>query len=574
MRYSWRQLTNRNDSRPRFPLIGDALSYIRALPPSDRLIAYVLLGLAGLTVLIGLFALQRSFLIEEPAYGGSFTEGVVGAPRFVNPLLALTDTDRDLARLTYAGLMGTAADGSLVPVLAERYEVADTGLVYTFTLREGAEFHDGTPVTADDVVYTVQKAQDPGLKSPELANWAGIRAEAVDSRTVRFTLPRAYAPFLEKTTLGILPAHLWRNVSNQQFPFSPLMVRPIGAGPFKVESVRQDKEGFITGYTLAAFKEFATGRPYLDRISFAFFDEESDLELALRNNRIDSAYGIAREGALEAPYARTFGAFFNRNANPVFESLAVRRALSLAVNRAAITDAILGGYATPIAGPVPPGSGIETTPVPSSEDRIQAAAAILQEAGWEYDENARLWDNPDVESELRITVRTSNVPELKSIGQQIQSDWAALGVPTSLELFEPADLTQNVIRPRNYDVLLFGMVVGRDRDLYAFWHTQERSDPGLNIALYSNTSVDALLERLRSQSDPAVRMQALQEAETLIAADVPAAFTHAPAFVYAAPKGMKGVGLPQIAAPSDRFATVATWYRNTQEVWPMFAKRQ
>lgn len=575
MRYSWKQLTKRTDtSKTRFPLIEDAVSYVRALPPGDRFIAYVLIGLAGLSVLIGLFALQRSFLIKEPAYGGSFTEGVVGTPRFVNPLLALTDTDRDLARLTFAGLMGTGSDGSLVPVLAESYTVSENGLIYTFVLRENAKFHDGTPVTADDVVFTVQKAQDPGLKSPELANWAGIRAEAVDSRTIRFTLPRPYAPFLEKTTLGILPSRLWRNVSNQQFPFSPLMVRPVGAGPFKVENVRQDKNGFIAGYHLVAFKEYALGRPYLDRISFRFFDEQDDLALAVRNRKVDSAYGVAREDALKAPYARVFGAFFNENANPVFADVRVRRALSLAINREAIANTVLGGYATPIAGPVPPGSGIELTPVPPAEGRIQAAADALVQAGWKYDEAARLWDNPNVDAGLRLTIRTSNVPELKAIGQQMQTDWAALGVPTSLELYEPSDLTQNVIRPRNYDVLLFGMVVGRDRDLYAFWHSQERTDPGLNIALYSNAQVDALLERLRSQSDPTARLAALQEIEAAIAGGYPAAFTHAPTFVYAVPQGIQGIALPQIGAPADRFATAATWYRYTQEVWPIFAKQQ
>jgi len=571
MRYGWKQLSTRDTTRPRFPLVAETVSYVRSLPASDRLIAYVLFGIAAATLIAGAFALQRSFLVAEPAYGGSFREGLVGTPRFVNPLLALTDTDRDLARLTYAGLMGTAADGSLVPVLAERYEVADTGLVYTFTLREDATFHDGTPVTADDVVFTVQKAQDPGLKSPEFPNWAGIRAEAVDSRTVRFTLPKAYAPFLEKTTLGVLPAHLWRSVSNQQFPFSPLMVRPVGAGPFEVESVRQDRDGTITGYSVRAFGGYVLGRPYLDRISFRIYDEEDDLALALANGKVDSAYGIPAEGAVTAPYARVFGVFFNPNTNAAFEELSVRRALSLAINRDAITSSILGGYAAPVMGPVPPGSGINVTPVPSLENRIRDAAAALEDAGWAYDEEARIWAKG--EESLRVTLRTSNVPELKVIGQQIQSDWAALGVPTSLELFEPSDLTQNVIRPRRYDALLFGMVVGRDRDLYAFWHTAERSDPGLNIALYSNTEVDALLERLRGQSDPTLRTEALQAVETQIASEYPAAFTHAPEFVYKAPSGVKGITLPQIASPSDRFSTASTWYRYTQEVWPFLARK-
>ena len=207
---------------------------IDGLKPGDRLIAYVL----GLFVLVsglaGLYAIERSFLIEQPANGGSLTEGVIGSPRFVNPLLALSDTDRDLARLTYAGLMGIAENGELIPVLAENYTISEDGKTYIFTLRENAEFSDGRPVTAEDVVFTVQKAQDPGLKSPELANWANVRAEVIDARTVSFTLPKAYAPFLEDATLGILPAHLWRNIPNEQFPFSPRMERPVGAGPFKV----------------------------------------------------------------------------------------------------------------------------------------------------------------------------------------------------------------------------------------------------------------------------------------------------------------------------------------------------
>ena len=123
-----------------------------------------------------------------PAYGGSLTEGEIGSPRFVNPLLALTDADRDLSTLTYAGLMGISADGALVPVLAESYTISPDGKSYTFVLRPNAKFSDGTPVTAGDVVFTVQKAQDPALKSPEFADWSGVAAEAIDSRTVRFTL--------------------------------------------------------------------------------------------------------------------------------------------------------------------------------------------------------------------------------------------------------------------------------------------------------------------------------------------------------------------------------------------------
>lgn len=568
MSYSWKQLTKQT-TNPRTPVFGNVLGSVRALPPSDQVLASVLAAFVVVTVLVGLFALQRSFLVTLPAYGGGFTEGIVGTPRFVNPLLALSDADRDLSRLAFAGLMGTGPDGSLIPVLAESYAVSEDGTIYTFVLREGIRFSDNTPITSDDVVYTVQKAQDPGLKSPELANWAGITVEAVDARTVRFTLPKAYAPFLEETTLGILPAHLWRSVKNEEFPFSPLMTRPVGAGPFMVSSVKRNKDGFITGYTLRANKHYALGRPYIDRISFVFFDEESDLELALHNGSIDSGYGVADNDALRVPYARIFGTFFNASANPAFADVEVRRALSLAINRDAIVTGILGGYATPINGPVPPGSGIEIASVPDSANRVQEAAAILERAGWKYDQEVRVWTKG--EDALRTTLRTSNVPELKLIAQQVQADWASLGIPTSLELFEPGELTQNVIRPRRFEALFFGMVVGRDHDLYAFWNSAERSDPGLNIAQYSDRTVDQLLERARTEADPEVRLALLADIETRIAADYPAAFTHTPDFVYTLPKGMRGVTLTQIASPADRFATVATWYLYTQDVWPFLA---
>jgi peptide/nickel transport system substrate-binding protein len=169
-------------------------------------------------------------------------------------------------------------------------------------------------------------------------------------------------------------------------------------------------------------------------------------------------------------------------------------------------------------------------------------------------------------------MKTSNVPELKAVAEAARDDWQALGIPVSVELYEPGDLNQNVIRPRKYGALLFGMVIGRDQDLFAFWHSSERNDPGLNISLYANHTVDGLLEKQRAESDLEKRDSYLKQINTLIATDYPAAFTHTPDFVYSVPKDLKGVLLTQIAAPSDRFAGVTKWYRRTESVWPFFSR--
>jgi len=555
------------------PALERAGEHIRSLSLGDRTILYLLAVLAGLASIGGLYALERSLLVEVPAYGGTLIEGEVGSPQFINPLLAISDADRDLASLVYAGLMGLSGKGSLVPVLAESYTVSPDGKSYTFVLRSNAKFTDGTPVTAQDVVFTVRKAQDSALKSPEYANWSGVSVSAVDTRTVRFALAKPYAPFLGLTTLGILPSRLWQNISNEEFPFSTLETNPVGAGPFKVSDISRDASGLIKNVSLVANPDAVLGRPYLDGIRFNFYSRAEDLASAVKNGAVESAYDVSTKGALTAPYARVFGVFWNPSEKQVYARAEVRKALSLALNRKDIVDTVLGGYATPIMGPVPPGENVIQVPVPQSDDTTASAAQVLKSAGWVYDGTARIWKNSGAKQSLdRITIRTSNVPELKSVASAVKDDWERLGVPVDIELYEPGDLSQNVIRPRKYEALLYGMVIGRDQDLYAFWSSQERNDPGLNIALYANKTVDALLESARSSVSDSVRTTNLQKIENLIAADYPAAFIYAPDFTYAVPEDLHGVVLPQIITPSDRFATVASWYRSTDAVWPFLAK--
>lgn len=569
MNDAWRQRLTRVRN---IPILNRLREQVRGFSPGDRVVFYALAILVGIASLSGLYALERSLLVEVPAYGGTLVEGEVGSPQFINPLLAVSDADRDLSSLVYAGLMGLSGSGELVPVLAESYAIGDGGRTYTFTLRRGATFSDGTPVAADDVVFTVEKAQNAALKSPKYADWSGVSVTAVDQRTVRFTLAKPYAPFLWLTTLGILPSRIWRNISSEEFPFSTLETSPVGAGPFKVASVSRDASGLIRSVSLDANPRYALGRPYLDGIRFDFYSRSEDLASARASGAVESAYGVTAGGALKAPYARVFGVFWNQSEKRVYARAEVRKALSLALDRSAIINTALGGYAMAVMGPVPPGEDVKQAPVPQSENPTATAAAILQSSGWAYDGAARAWRNVGAKQTLdRITLRTSNVPELKNIASAVKADWERLGIAVDVELYEPGDLSQNVIRPRKYEALLYGMVIGRDQDLYAFWDSQERNDPGLNIALYANKAVDALLENARASTDRETRAAALQKIENIVSADYPAAFIYAPDFIYAVPSGLRGVALPQIITPSDRFATAASWYRSTDAVWPFFA---
>ncbi|HUD03909.1 MAG TPA: ABC transporter substrate-binding protein, partial [Candidatus Paceibacterota bacterium] len=218
-----------------------------------------------------LVLLSDHFTVLVPTHGGSLTEGIIGTPRFVNPILATSDADRDIVALTYSGLMRAMPNGTLTPDLAKTYTISPDGLTYTFTLRQNAKFQDGTPVTADDVVFTVMKVQDLDIKSPEFANWNGVTAKADSSSEVSFTLKQPYAFFLQNATLGILPKHIWANVTDDSFPFSSYNTKPIGSGPFTVTSVSRDSSGVPTEYSLSAFGDFALGAPYLDSLTIKFY---------------------------------------------------------------------------------------------------------------------------------------------------------------------------------------------------------------------------------------------------------------------------------------------------------------
>lgn len=545
---------------------------VKGFSSGDRVIFAILAILVSVSTLTVLLSLQRSYLVEIPSRGGSLTEGSIGSPRFVHPLLAVSDADRDLVALTYAGLMGTTGDGSLVPVLAERYEIGDEGRTYTFTIREDAVFHDGVRVTAEDVLFTIEKAQDPLLKSPKRPNWEGVAVEVLDERTVVFHLKEAYAPFLENATLGILPSHVWKHVGVEEFPFTTYTVEPIGAGPYRVQKVYRDAGGILERYELRSFKDYVLGEPYLSRLTLRFYPRAEDLAHAFERGEVESAHSVTNTGAhtmYTAPYSRVFGIFLNQNNNPALARAGVRKALEAAIDRDVLVQEALGGTAQSVHGPIPGEVVAETTR--SEEERRAAVAEHLTGAGYRFDEEQGLWlrgsTNPE---QLTITVRTSNVAELRASGEIVKRMWDSVGIPTTIEYFDVSDLNQNVIRPRRYDALLFGMIVGRELDLFPFWHSSQRNDPGLNVAMYASADADRLVTTARREADIEKRRALSNELGEELREEVPAIFLYTPTFSYFAPADVAGINLPQITVTSDRFADVHTWYRRTERVWPIF----
>ncbi len=575
---------------------------IRSLSPLET----VFFGLCGFLVLLStLLVLERintMLLVEIPTHGGTLEEGVVGSPRFVNPLLAIGDADRDLTMLIYSGLMRAEPDGALVPDLAQSYTISEDGRTYTFTLRNDATFHDGTKVTADDVLFTIAKAQDAALKSPKRANWDGVTVIKNTEQQIVFMLEQPYSPFLENTTLGILPKHLWKDIDIEEFPFSAYNTHAVGSGPFRVKKINRDSSGIPESYTLVPFKNFVHGAPYIDKLVVKFYPTEEMLLEAYRHSKIDSINSVTPESAqklkeqgnrvLFSPLPRIFAVFFNQNQAQIFTHEEVRRALALAIDKEKIITDVLSGYGVPIDGPIPSDlletsaarrEQVKVTPeattpeenattTPAEDPRITKARKVLLDNGWKFDDTLGIMVKKSGKGNavLSFSLATSNAPELKATAQIIKEAWEKLGGSVELKIFETGDLNQNVIRPRKFDALLFGEVVGRDLDLYAFWHSSQMSDPGLNIALYANITSDKLLEGVRATSDKNERMKKYHAFLDEIKFDQPAIFLYSPDFVYLIPEKIHGVKLGKITAPSERFLGIDTWYIETEHVWQIF----
>jgi len=278
-----------------------------------------------------------------------------------------------------------------------------------------------------------------------------------------------------------------------------------------------------------------------------------------------------------APLPRIFAVFFNQNQAPAFTYLEVRKALARTVDRERIVSEVLSGYGVPIYGPLPP-TLFDTSALSGDmatgtiDAAIGDAQALLEKNGWKPDPEDGVLTKTVKKQPVRLefSIAIPNTPELQAAAKIIREDWERLGAKVSLNFFDTGDINQNVIRPRSYDALFFGEVVGRDLDLYAFWDSSQRNDPGLNIALYTNLKADKLLESARTTQSLPDRIAQYQAFAEQVNEDIPAAFVYSPKFIYVVPKDLKGLDISHVTIPSDRFLGVADWYLETDRVWNIF----
>jgi len=627
-------------------------------------LGFLLLFLAAFTTLS--LNIYYSSTIEMPTEGGVHIEGIIGQPRFINPIYANSDADRDLVQLIFSGLMRYNTELNVVPDLAEIFNIEDDR-IYTFTLKKELKWQDGNPITADDVIFTIKTIQNPDFKSPLQANWVGVDVEKVDDLTIRFILKKPYAAFLENCTVGILPQHIWQNIPPENFAFDSHNLDAIGSGPFKIKKIKE-KNVQVTYITLNQNSLYHGKKPNISEIKFLFFQNEESLIKATKKGDVNgvsltSAVSIDKEWEnhlMSLP--RYFAIFFNQQKSEVLKDEDVRLALNYATNKNDIVKQVLNIENEELINqkvvdsPILPKIYGFELPENIYEFNPEKAKEILEEAGYKgegirekviekelafsfksklatgsegnevtelqkclskysdiypdgtvsgyygsktaeavslfqekyYEEilepygytegtgsvgsstraklNELCFEQSNETLKLKITLVTVDQPQMVQVAEIIKEQWEAVGVELDVQQYSLFQLEQNFIKPRDYDTLLFGEVLGAIPDPFPFWHSSQKKDPGLNLAIYDNKKADTYLEDNRKATDLGTRANKLDSFQNILIEDLPSIFLYSPDFIYATSKELQGVNVKKITDPSKRFIGVEDWFIKTKRI--------
>ncbi len=534
----------------------------RSLTPEKVIIFWVLFAAGIGFFFASLITFNRRFLVTVPTYGGEIREGVLGTPRFINPVLATSDQDEDLTTLVFAGLTKKKNDGGVLLDMAERIDMSEDGLRYAVTIKSNARFHDGAKVTVDDIIYTVSIVQNPTIKSPHRIEWEGITVEKTSDTQLTFVLKKSFPLFMETLSLGILPKHVWKNLTEDQISLSDFNIHAIGSGPYMISDVTT-QSGIPTVFTLKAHDNYTLGRPYIETITILTYQNEKYLMKAFTDRDITRVHGISPEKVTTLNLAsstiktsllpRTFAIFFNPNKTAALADKNVRVALQMAIDKQAIVDQVLFKYGKVINNPYP----FDTDDTPIEYNTDKARELLIKSKAIK-----------NASSTFEITLATANTDEMKKVAEMIKLDWEKIGVTTNIAIYDVSDLNQNIIKDRDFQVLLFGAITETPSDLYAFWHSSQRTYPGLNISNYVSKALDENLEILRTSTNEEERASAYEAVKKEFSEETPGIFLFAPSLIYIT-NDKNTSSLPLYSYNNaSRFMHVESWYRYTNNVWP------
>lgn len=513
------------------------------------------------------FDFSKLYMTPIAAEDTAFSEGVTGTLDTLNPIFASSLAERSAAKLLFAGLLRYDDTNQLNTDLAESWHYEDGGKRVIVILRPDIRWQDGAPITSKDVIFTINAIKNADTRSPLYSSWRNVLAKSVDTRTIEFDLPTVYAPFIDSLTLGILPEHLLGSTPAVELRNSSFNRAPVGSGPFEFRDIKtlSTSDAHVV-LTMSANTDYFLGQPKLSRFYLHAFGDTDQLRRSFTTDEINAAVNLSvqdidslpankKENVHDSPlYDGTF-AFF-RTSNPILQDANVRLALRLATNRPAIIKK-LDNRVRPLEGPLLPAQLSTTSTLPKQPNYDKAAAAkLLDAAGWVKGKDGKRIKNGQP---LTLTVATAQSGDFPLVIEEIAKEWNDLGVTVQTQLVNTDDFQQNVVTPRAYDVLIYELAIGRDPDVYPYWHSSQTGQHGLNLSDYSSGKVDDALDSARSRLEPDLRSAKYKVFYEQWLADAPAIALYQPTLHYAASADATTLRGRPIIDAVDRYAQVRFW---------------
>ena len=544
---------------------------------------HIIIWLLLVGVIISAVGLQfmwfrQSYQAVAAADGGTYAEASLGPIDTLNPLFASTSAEIASSKLLFSSLYTHDKTGALHGDLATSTNIDGGGKIYTIKMRSDARWHDGQLLTANDVAFTVDLMKNPQTRSSLRVNWKDVTVKAVDDTTVQFTLPAVYASFPQALTFAVLPKHLLKDVAAGGVRENTYSRAPIGSGPFVFRFLQPatSANGLHKVVHMAANPDYYKGVPRLGRFEVHAYNSQDNLLQALRTGEVSAAADVQGAAAAQIdthnykvttqPVDSGVYALLNNN-SPIMKEKAVRKALQVGTNTKEIRDA-LGSSIPALSLPFINGqiAGSDVPQVPAYD--AKGAAALLDAAGWKMAGNVRKKDGKD----LAFAVTTTKNPQYEKALEVLVGQWRKLGIVVSTNVVDPNDpsvnFVQNVLQARNYDVLLYELVIGADPDVYAYWHSSQIGVSGYNFANYANVAADAALASARSRLEPDLRAAKYKAFAGEWIQDAPAIGLYQSTVNYVSNINVRSVDpTAKLVSSTDRYSNVLYWSVNERSVY-------
>jgi peptide/nickel transport system substrate-binding protein len=520
-------------------------------------------------------AVQQQDDSVQPVTGGVYSEALIGTFGRLNPLLNFYNpADRDVNRLIFSGLVAFDDRGMPVGDLAESWGISNDGTSYSFSIRPDATWHDGEPVTSEDVVFTVELMRDETFPTPDDIRelWDQVEIIVLEDKALQFRLPEPFSPFLDYLSFGVLPKHLLATIAPEELVDADFNLDPVGSGPYRFDQLLTEN-GEIVGIVLSAYDEYYGERPFIDQIVFQYYPDALTALEAYREGEVLGVSVISREtlpDTLKEPELNLFSGrlpqlsliYLNLDdpALPFFQDASIRRALLMGINRQRILDQVLTGQAIIADGPIPPGTWAYYEDIERVGYDPDAALRIIKEAGYSIPaEGGGVRVKDDVAFSFEMVYPDDPLHEVTA--KIIQSNWQQLGINVDLIPVPYQELIENNLETRDYQAALVDLNMTRfpDPDPYPFWD-QAQITGGQNYAMWDDRRASEYLEQARVAVDIGERTKAYHNFQVRYTQEMPALPLTYAIYSYAVDGQVQGVRIGPLFNPSDRFATITSWF--------------